>query len=136
MADVKAINPWKWQDQFAFSQAIEVTGGGRVLYCAGQTSVDGDGRPMHAGDMAAQIAQALDNLETVLRQAHLTLANVVRLNYYTTDVDAFMQAGGTSGMLGARFHSGGGIPPSGTLLGVSRLFHPDILVEIEATAVA
>jgi enamine deaminase RidA (YjgF/YER057c/UK114 family) len=130
--DVKPVNPWTWQDRFPFSQAVDVTGAQRVLYCAGQTSVDADGRPMHAGDMAAQIGQALDNLEAVLAHANLTLANVVRLNYYTTNVDAFIQA---SAKIGARLHAAGRVPAA-TLLGVARLFHPDILVEIEATAVA
>jgi enamine deaminase RidA (YjgF/YER057c/UK114 family) len=132
MAQTKAVNPWKWQDQFGFSQAIEVRGADRVLYCAGQTSVDADGTPMHAGDMAAQLNQALDNLETVLRHSGLTLANVVRLNYYTRDVDAFIQAAST---LGSRLHAAG-CQPASTLLGVATLFHPDILVEIEATAVS
>ena len=132
MADIKPVNPWTWQDRFAFSQAVEVTGAQRVLYCAGQTSVDADGLPLHARDMEKQIGQALDNLETVLVHAHLTLAHVVRLNYYTTDVEAFMKVGA---MLGARLREAGCIP-SGTLLGVTRLFHPDILVEVEATAVA
>jgi enamine deaminase RidA (YjgF/YER057c/UK114 family) len=134
MADITPVNPWTWQDRLAlgFSQAVEVKGAERVVYCAGQTSVDADGSPMYAHDMEKQIGQALDNLETVLIHAHLTLANVVRLNYYTTDLDAFMKAGAT---IGARLRAAGCIP-SGTLLGVTRLFHPDILVEIEATAVA
>jgi enamine deaminase RidA (YjgF/YER057c/UK114 family) len=131
MAETKAVNPWKWQDQFGFSQGIEVRGAERVLHCAGQTSVDDDGAPMHAGDMAAQMNQALNNLETVLGQAGLKLANVVRLNYYTTDVAAFMQAGSS---YGPRLHAAG-CQPASTLLGVAALFHPDILVEIEATAV-
>jgi enamine deaminase RidA (YjgF/YER057c/UK114 family) len=131
MADTKAVNPWQWQDQFGFSQAIDVRGATRVLYCAGQTSVDANGDPLHAGDMAAQMTQALDNLETVLGQAGLTLANVVRLNYYTRDVAAFMQ---TASVFGPRLHAAG-CQPSATLLGVAALFHPDILVEIEATAV-
>jgi enamine deaminase RidA (YjgF/YER057c/UK114 family) len=131
MAATKAINPWQWQEQFGFSQGIDVRGADRVLYCAGQTSVDADGAPMHAGDMAAQMQQALNNLETVLRHAGLTLANVVRLNYYTRDVAAFMQAAST---FGPRLHAAG-CQPAATLLGVSTLFHPDILVEIEATAV-
>ena len=131
MAETKAINPWHWQDQFGFSQGIEVRGAERVLYCAGQTSVDADGAPMHAGDMAAQMQQALNNLETVLRQAGLTLANVVRLNYYTRDVAAFIQASST---FGPRLHAAG-CQPASTLLGVATLFHPDMLVEIEATAV-
>lgn len=132
MADIKPVNPWTWQDAFSFSQAIDVRGAQRVLYCAGQTSVDAEGRPMHAGNMAAQIDQAFDNLETVLAQANLTLASVVRLNYYTTDMAAYMQA---AAAVGARLRKGGCVP-SGTLLGVARLFHPDILIEIEATAVA
>jgi hypothetical protein len=49
----RIINPWKWQDQFAFAQACEVSGGERVLYCAGQASVDAEGRPAHVGDMRA-----------------------------------------------------------------------------------
>jgi len=130
MAETKAVNPWQWQDRFGFSQAIEVRGAERVLYCAGQTSVDADGAPMHAGGMAAQVTQALDNLETVLSHAGLKLANVIRLNYYTRDVAAFIQAAST---FGPRLHAAG-CHPASTLLGVASLFHPDILVEIEATA--
>ena len=131
MAQTKLVNPWTWQDGFGFSQAIDVRQGGRVLYCAGQTSVDANGAPLHAGDMAAQITQAFDNLETVLKAAGLTLGHVVRLNYYTRDVPAFLQA---AGVYGPRLRAAG-VQPAGTLLGVASLFHPDILVEIEATAV-
>lgn len=102
------INPWTWQDAFGFSQAIEVRGAQRVLYCAGQTSVDAEANPLHAGDMAAQMQQALDNLEAVLA--------------------ALPQ-------LGARLQAAQ-CKPSSTLLGVAGLFHPDILVEFEATAVS
>jgi enamine deaminase RidA (YjgF/YER057c/UK114 family) len=80
MAETRAVNPWQWQDRFGFSQGVEVRGAERVLYCAGQTSVDADGAPLHPGDMSAQMNQALNNLETVLDQAGLKLANVVRLN--------------------------------------------------------
>ncbi len=131
MAETRAINPWQWQDQFGFSQGIEIRGASRVVYCAGQTSVDADGVPMHAGDMAAQMDQALNNLETVLGRAGLTLSHVVRLNYYTLDVAAFMESAAT---WGPRLHAAG-CQPSATLLGVASLFHPDILIEIEATAV-
>ena len=47
----RATNPGTWQDQFDFSQAIEVRGAARVLYCAGQTSVDAEGSLLYAGDM-------------------------------------------------------------------------------------
>jgi enamine deaminase RidA (YjgF/YER057c/UK114 family) len=80
----KKINPWTWQDQFGFAQAIEVNGAQTVLYCAGQTSMDAQGRPVHEGDMRGQITLAMNNLEEVLRNAGASLANVVRLNYYTT----------------------------------------------------
>jgi enamine deaminase RidA (YjgF/YER057c/UK114 family) len=60
------------------------------------------------------------------------LANVVRLNYYTTDIAAFLGAGPA---LGARLGAVS-CKPSSTLLAVAGLFHPDIMIEIEATAVA
>ncbi len=132
VTETKAINPWKWQDQFGFSQAIEIREGQRIVYCSGQTSVDASGAPMHVRDMAKQVSQALDNLETVLKEAGLTLANVVRLNYYTTDMAAFLNAGP---VFGPRL-AAAGCKPSSTLLGVASLFHPDIMIEIEATAIA
>jgi enamine deaminase RidA (YjgF/YER057c/UK114 family) len=128
----RIVNPWTWQDRLGFVQANEVSGTKRTLVCSGQTSVDAKGAPCHAGDMAAQMQQALANLETVLTQAGFTLADVVRLNYYTTDVDRFI-AGSAQGL---RRLAETGCRPASTLLGVARLFHPDILVEIEATAMA
>ncbi len=128
----EVINPWTWQDQFGFVQANVVSGGRRVAYCSGQTSVDADGNPMHAGNMAAQIEQALANLETVLAESGMDLSDVVRLNYYVTDLDAFFAAGETLGT----FLTNGGCRPASTLLGVARLAFPELLIEIEATAVA
>ncbi len=68
-----------------FNQAERVQGANRWLLCAGQTSVDAEDNPQHAGDMGAQVALAVDNLEAVLAGADMSLANVVRLNLYTTD---------------------------------------------------
>lgn len=104
----------------------------RVLICSGQTSVDSDGAPLYAGDMAAQINQALDNVEAVLGAAGLEMSDVVRLDYYTTDLDAFLSV---LDMLGRRL-AGSGCRPTSTLLGVPRLAFPELLIEIEATAVA
>ncbi len=126
------LNPWTWQDQFGFVQGHAVASGGRTIYCSGQTSVDADGNPVHEGDMARQMSQALDNLEAVLREAGSGLSDVVRLNYYTTDLDAFFAA---NDVLAARLAEAG-CRPSATLLGVSRLAFPPLLVEIEAIAVA
>ncbi|HYY75591.1 MAG TPA: RidA family protein [Gaiellaceae bacterium] len=127
------VNPWTWQDQFGFSQAVDVSGGERVLYCAGQTSSAADGSTLHAGDMRAQAEQAFDNLETVLQAAEMSLADVVRLNSYVTDVDLFFAEGAE---VVAKRSAAAGIQPAATLLGVTRLAFPDILIELEATAVA
>jgi enamine deaminase RidA (YjgF/YER057c/UK114 family) len=129
----RVINPWTWQDAYGFVQANEVTGAQRVLMCAGQTSTDADGATMHVGDMRAQTAQALDNLATVLAEAGSTLANVMRLNYYTTDVDRFLAEAAAE--LGSRLAKAG-CRPASTLIGVARLAYPELLIEIEATAVA
>lgn len=126
------INPWTWQDPIGFVQANEVSGAQRMMICAGQTAVDEDGNPMHENDMHGQIQLCLDNLETVLEQAGMTLANVVRLNYYTTDVDAFFAA---NDALKERLLKAG-CRPAATLLGISRLAFPPLMVELEATAIA
>jgi enamine deaminase RidA (YjgF/YER057c/UK114 family) len=127
----KTVNPWKWQDQYGFVQANEITGGQRNLYCAGQVSVDAEGNPVHAQDMRAQITQALDNLDTVLGNAGFGMSDVVRLNFFTTDVDQTMEAWP---LIKSRLAQAG-CRQASTLLGVARLYHPDILIEIEATAV-
>ncbi len=127
-----AVNPWEWSVAMGFNQGEVVTGETRTLYLAGQTAMSAEGQPQHAGDMAGQLALATDNVEAVLQQAGMTLANVVRLNIYTVDVDAFFEH---YGVLAGRLAAAGVAPP-GTLLGVSRLAFPELMVELEATAVA
>jgi enamine deaminase RidA (YjgF/YER057c/UK114 family) len=124
------INPWSWSLNIGFNQAELLEGHTRQLFCAGQTALDADGNPQHPGDMTAQLNLAFDNLETVLAGAGMTLANVVRLNYYTTNVDTFMSH---VNVPTERFAAVGIMPP-GTLLGVSRLAFPELLIELEATA--
>ncbi len=131
--DRRVINPWQWQDELGFVQAIEVLGAQRTLICSGQASQAGDGVPIHIGDMGAQTMQALDNLETVLKQADFKLADVVRMTIYTTDVDRFLAEG--SEAWGRRLAESG-CRPTATLLGVARLGYPELLIEFEATAVS
>src|ERR671925_1248346 len=83
----KSINPVPWSIGLGFEQAQLLEGHQRLLVCSGQDAVDADGNPEHPGDMAAQLELALDNLEAVLAAAGMTLANIVRLNFYTTDID-------------------------------------------------
>jgi enamine deaminase RidA (YjgF/YER057c/UK114 family) len=127
----RIINPWTWQDQRGFVQANEISGAQRTIFLSGQTSVDEEGGPVHPDDMGAQLEQAMDNLETVLREADAELSDVVRLNIYTTDVERCLEAyGATAGRLAQA-----GCRPASTLLGVRSLASPELLVEIEATAV-
>src|SRR5690349_11109128 len=113
MVERRAVNPWGWQDQFSFVQANEIAGAQHVLFVSGQVSVDEDGQSLHPGDFPAQVQQALDNVETVLREADYRLGDVVRLNYYTTDVDAFLAAP-VQGLLAERFGAAG-CRPAATL---------------------
>ncbi|MCZ7629179.1 MAG: RidA family protein, partial [Microthrixaceae bacterium] len=82
------VNPWQWSVELGFNQGELVEGANDVLYLAGQSSMGPDGAPEHAGDMAAQVTLALDNLESVLAEAGMSLSNIVRMNTYTTDIDA------------------------------------------------
>jgi enamine deaminase RidA (YjgF/YER057c/UK114 family) len=126
-----SVNPWSWSAKLGFDQAQLVEGHRRELICSGQDAVDADGNPQHPADMAAQLRLALDNLEAVLADADMTLANVVRLNAYTTDVDELFKHWG---ILTDRFgNSDGGFATS--VVGVTRLAAPPLLVLLEATAV-
>jgi enamine deaminase RidA (YjgF/YER057c/UK114 family) len=127
----RTVNPWSWQDSFGFSQAIEVSGAQRTIFCAGQISTDEEGKPVHLNDMRGQINQAMDNLETVLRASGAGLSDVVRLNYYTTDVDLLLEA--YDAVVGRLAEAG--CQPASTLVGIASLAFPELLVEIEATAV-
>jgi enamine deaminase RidA (YjgF/YER057c/UK114 family) len=122
------VNPWEWSKAFGFSQAVDLSGASHVVMCSGQTAIADDGAPPTTSDMAEQIEKALDNLTKVLESAGMTMANVVKLNIYTTDVDELFAAYGTA----AKF-LGDNIPAM-TLIGVTRLAFPELKVEIEATA--
>lgn len=127
----REINPTDWLQGFNINHGIEVTGGHRVLYLSGQTANAADGAPMHAGDLVAQFKLAWSNLKNALAAADMGPADVVRLNMYTTDVDAFMAAAGDI----IPIYAADGCKPACTLLGVDRLFEPELMIELEATAV-
>ena len=127
-----AINPTSWSQQFGFNQGELVEGHTRTLFLSGQTSIGDDGRVQHAGDLRAQAGLALDSVESVLAEAGMTLSNVVRMTIYTTEIDElFKNFDVLTGRLDAA-----GIKPVQTLLGITRLALPELMVEIEATAVA
>jgi enamine deaminase RidA (YjgF/YER057c/UK114 family) len=99
---------------------------------SGQTSNDASGAPMHAGDLAAQFKLPWENLVEFLAAADMQPENIVRLNFYTTDLDAFMAKAGEL----VPIFASAGCKPVSTLLGVTHLFQPSIMIEFEATGVA
>ncbi|MFF1322566.1 MULTISPECIES: RidA family protein [Streptomyces] len=127
-----AVNPVTWSVDLGFNQGELVSGHTRTLYISGQTAMSPDGKPQHDGDIAAQLTLSIDNLEAVLGEAGMSLADLVRLNVYTTDVDLLFPH---YGVLAARLGAAG-VAPAMTMLGVTRLAIPGQLVELEGTAVA
>jgi enamine deaminase RidA (YjgF/YER057c/UK114 family) len=107
---------------------------GEIVVVAGQVGVDGGGRLVGPGDVAAQTRQTFANIEKVLRAAGCGMRDVVRFQTFlthATDIDHFMRA--RREVFPGYFPDG--VYPPNTLLVVSRLVLPELLVEIEAMAV-
>lgn len=79
----RIINPWQWQDERSYVQAVEVKHAESTLYCAGQAAVNADGTSSNE-DMEAQLKLAIQNLERVISDAGYECKHIVRLNIYTT----------------------------------------------------
>ena len=126
-----SINPVTWSTQLGFSQGQLIEGHDRLLVCSGQDAVDSSGSPQHPDDMAGQIGYAVDNLEAILAGAGMTLADVVRLDLYTTDMDDLLKNWKSLSDRFGSFADGW----TTSLLGVSQLAAPGLLVLLEATAV-
>jgi reactive intermediate/imine deaminase len=111
-----------------YSQAVEVRPG-RIIYVAGQVSMDRSGKLVGEGDMRAQAQQTFENLKAALEASGAKFENVVKLNYYVLDVaqlpavrevrDKFVNMAN---------------PPASTAVEVKRLFREGFLIEVEAVA--
>jgi len=112
-----------------YTQVLK-SSGGTTVHVAGTVSFDIDANVVGVGDMKAQTEKILDNIKISLAAAGATPADVVRINVYALDVDAYVQQGAP--LVIAFF---GDTKPTSTTVQVSRLVHPDWIVEIEATAV-
>ncbi len=79
----RVINPWTWQNERSYNQAVEVTNVKGTLYVSGQTAINDEGISS-TGDMKTQLELAIKNLEKVISEAGYDCKNIVRLNIYTT----------------------------------------------------
>jgi enamine deaminase RidA (YjgF/YER057c/UK114 family) len=114
----------------AYTQVI-VASGRRMVFIAGQVSIDADGRIVGPGDFAGQVKQAFANLRTALEGAGATPVDVTKITIYVVDYKPELRP-----LLGeARSAVFGGTLPASTLVGVQALAEPGYLIEIEAIAV-
>ncbi|WP_433903150.1 RidA family protein [Sphingobacterium puteale] len=81
----RSINPWTWQQQRSYVQAVEVKNVEGTLYCSGQAAIADDGISSDK-DMESQLRQAIANLENVIQTAGYLCSGIVRLNLYTTSM--------------------------------------------------
>lgn len=123
---IERINPPGLSTPATYSHIVKV---GDVLHIAGQVGADAQGKVVGPG-MVEQVEQVLKNLQIALKSQGADFSHVVKINIYTTDVDAFRAPDAAA--VRARYF--GANRPASTLVGVTRLASPDYKVEIEATA--
>lgn len=113
---------------------VSIATGSRQVHVSGQVAIDENGNLVGKGDLAAQVEQAFRNVATALKSTNATFADVVRLNIYVTGWTSQRMAEFAEGLGRVAAELQIGKPPT-SLIGVDKLFVPDYLVEIEATAV-
>lgn len=115
-----------FEQTVGYARAVQA---GEVVYVSGTTGTDPAGKVLAPGDVYAQTQQAVRNIENALKRLGLSLEHVVRTRIYLTDIDRWQDA--------AKAHAEffGEIHPATSMIGIARLIDPEMLVEIEATAV-
>lgn len=125
----RIINPWTWQNERNYVQAIEVINSEGTLYVSGQTAIDANGKSS-TNDMKSQLLHAIQNLEKVILDAGYLCENIVRLNIYTTSTDELFSCFDIF-QSWIQKHK---ITQTTTLLEVKSLFET-LSIELEATVV-
>lgn len=118
-------------DPPVYSQAVKVTGGETILYLSGQVAYDDNGGVAHPGDFKAQARSALQAVKAQVEAGGGTMANIVKVNTYLTDI----RHRADYGPIREEFFGKNKKMPASTLVGVSALAQPEFLIEIEAIAV-
>lgn len=113
---------------------VAIATGTRHVHIAGQIARDADGQPVAPGDLAGQVAQAFRNVAIALAAAEATFSDVVRLTIYVVDWKPEKMADFTAG-IGVVAEELQFVPAPASLIEVVSLFEPDVLVEVEATAI-
>lgn len=126
------INPPALARPVGFSHGI-VTTGGRLLFLAGQTGSDAEGRITAPGNLVAQYEQIMRNLQAVVTAAGGAMQDITRLNIFVRDRDDYLAHRKQLGQVHRAFF--GAYYPAMALFEISRLFQDDALVEIEGMAV-
>jgi enamine deaminase RidA (YjgF/YER057c/UK114 family) len=131
---ITLVNPSGLPKIDAYRQ-VSVATGSKLVFIAGQVAFGADGGPVGVGDLAAQVEQCYLNVATALAEVGGSFHDVARLTVYTVNWTPDKMSLLMEGISRAAAKLGFTPTPPATLLGISALFHPDYLVEVEATAV-
>lgn len=115
-----------WEDKVGYCRAVRI---GNTIEVAGTTAVDENGTVVHIQDMYMQTVFVLKKIEGALQQCGASLNDVVRTRMYITDITRWEDAGKAHGEFFSK------IKPAATMVEVKGLIHPDLVIEIEATAI-
>ena len=129
MAGKRFLNPDTLSSPFGYSHVVD-SPTGRIVHISGQVPLDGDGQLVGEGDFEAQTRQVFENLTRALEAADAAWSDVVKLNYFLTDVTQILSVRAIRDDFVDTEH-----PPASTLVQVSGLFRPEVMVEIEAVAI-